>query len=222
MGQGLTEPVVSPPRAWGRWAPLVGVGAFVLWVVGIALDPGIPDLFVASGDEWLTFVSGNEGGILTSRLLLLVGDFLFILFLGVLRTRLYAAETGSRHWTAIAFGGGMVTAAMLIGTSTPVLAASGADGLEPSAAQALGVLEYAFFIGAGIAGASLLAATGVLAIRTPVLPTWLGWASLVIALLMLTIIGPIGFIAIVIGLPLWVLVVSILLWRRGNAASSSD
>jgi hypothetical protein len=33
---------------------------------------------------------------------------------------------------------------------------------------------------------------------------------------MLTVIGPIGFIAIVIGLPLWVLVVSILLWRRGE------
>ncbi len=69
-----------------------------------------------------------------------------------------------------------MTAAMLIGTSTPVLAASSAaDGLEPSAAQALGVVEYAFFIGAGIAGASLLAATGMLAIRMVVLPTWLGW-----------------------------------------------
>jgi hypothetical protein len=204
----------------GRWAPLVGVAAFVLWVVGIVVDPGIPDLFVASGDEWLTFVSGNEGGILASRLLLLIGDFLFILFLGTLRTRLFAAETGPGHWTAIAFGSGMATAAMLIGTSTPVLAASAAaDGLEPSAAQALGVVEYAFFIGAGITGAALLAATGVLAIRTAVLPTWLAWASLVIALLMLTIIGPIGFIAIVILLPLWVLVVSILLWRRSDAAS---
>jgi hypothetical protein len=99
-----------------------------------------------------------------------------------------------RHWTAVAFGGGLVTAAMLIGTSAPVLAASAAaDGLEPSAAQALGVLEFAFFIGAGIGGASLLGATGILAIRTAVLPTWLGWASLVIALLMVTIIGPIGF-----------------------------
>ena len=76
--------------------------------------------------------------------------------------------------------------------------------------------EYAFFIGAGIAGASLLAATGMVALRTAVLPTWLGWASLVVALLMLTVLGPIGFIAIVIGLPLWVLVVSILLWRRGE------
>ena len=40
-----------------------------------------------------------------------------------------------------------------------------------------------------------------------------------LALLMLTIIGPIGFIAIVVGLPLWVLAVTILLWRRSDAAS---
>jgi hypothetical protein len=215
----MDQPSVAPRRAWAwqRWAPLAGVVAVVLWVIGILLDPGIPDLFVATGQEWLAFVSGNAGGILTSRLLLLIGDFLFILFLGTLRTRLSAVEAEPRHWTAIAFGGGTATAAMLIGTSTPVLAAAAAaDGLEPSAAQALGVVEYAFFVGAEIAGAVLLVATGMLAIRTAVLPTWLGWASLVVALLMLIVIGPIGFIAIVIGLPLWVLVVSILLWRRGE------
>jgi hypothetical protein len=215
----LEQPPATPrrARAWERWAPLAGVAAVVLWVIGILFDPGIPDLFVATGQEWLTFVSGNEGGILTSRLLLLIGDFLFMLFLGTLRTRLFAAEAEPRHWTAIAFGGGIATAAMLIATSTPVLAAAAAaDGLEPSAAQALGVVEYAFFVGAEIAGAVLLVATGMLAIRTAVLPTWLGWASQVVALLMLIVIGPIGFIAIVIGLPLWVLVVSILLWRRGE------
>lgn len=218
----MTEPFVALRRAWAweRWAPLAGVAAVVLWVIGIVFDPGIPDLFVATGEEWLTFVSGNVGGILTSRLLLLIGDFLFILFLGTLRTRLAAAEAEPRHWTAIAFGGGIATAGMLIGTSTPVLAAAAAaDGLEPSAAQALGVVEYAFFIGAEIAGAVLLVATGVLAIRTVVLPTWLGWSSIVIGLLMLVLVGPIGFIAIVLGLPLWVLVVSILLWRRGDALS---
>ena len=219
MSAQVRESSVVARSAWGQRAPLVGVAAFVLWVVGIAVDPGIPDLFVDSGEEWLTFVSDHEDGILVSRLVLLIGDFLFILFLGTLRTRLTAVETGRRHWTAIAFGGGLVTAAMLIGTATPVLAASSAaDGLEPSAAQALGVIEYAFFIGAGIAGASLLAGTGILAIRTAVLPTWLGWASLVVALLMLIIVGPIGFIAIVLGLPLWVLVVSILLWRRDDPA----
>jgi len=97
MGTQFSDPSVATRGAWGRWAPLVGVAAVVLWVVGIAVDPGVPDLFVDSGDEWLPFVSNNEDGILVSRLLLLIGDFLFILFLGTLRTRLSAVETEPRH-----------------------------------------------------------------------------------------------------------------------------
>jgi hypothetical protein len=213
----MTEPVEAPRQAWTweRWLPLAGVGAVVLWVIGIVIDPGTPDLFEATGEEWLTFVNGNEGGIIAMRSLFLLGDFLFLLFLGTLRTSLLTAEGEPRRWTALAFGGGIATAAMLIASSAPVLAAAAAaDSLEPSAAQALGVVEYAFFIGAEFTGAVLLFATGVLAIRTTVLPAWLGWASLVVALMMLIVVGPIGFIAIVVGLPLWVLVVSILLLRR--------
>jgi hypothetical protein len=213
----MTEPFDAPRQAWAweRWLPLAGVGAVVLWVIGIVVDPGTPDLFEATGEEWLTFVNDNEGGIFAMRSLFLLGNFLFLLFLGTLRTSLLTAEGEPRRWTALAFGGGIATAVMLIASSAPVLAAAAAaDSLEPSAAQALGVVEYAFFIGAEVTGAVLLFATGVLAIRTTVLPAWLGWASLVLALLMLIVVGPIGFIAIVAGLPLWVLVVSVLLLRR--------
>jgi hypothetical protein len=213
----MTEPVVaSPPaRAWERWLPLAGAGAVVLWVIGIFVDPGTPDLFEATGEEWLAFVKGEETGIFAMRSLLLLGDVLFIVFLGALRTSLLAAEGKALQWTALAFGGGIATAVMLIAASTPVLAAAAtADALEPSAAQAFGVIEYAFFIGAEFTAAVFLLATGVLAIRMKVLPVWLGWASVVLALLMLIVVGPIGFIAIVVGLPLWVLVVSVLLWLR--------
>jgi len=214
----MAEPFSAPPPVWERWAPLAGVAAVVLWVTGILVDPGIPDLFEATGEEWLSFVTGNESGILASRLPFLLGYFLLIVFLGTLRTWLLAAEGEPRQWTAIAFGGGIAMAVMLIMSSTPVLAAASAsDGLEPSAAQALGVVEYAFFIGAEIAGAVLLVATGVLAIRTAILPAWLGWTSLVLALLML-VVGPVGFVALVVGFPLWVLVVSVLLWRRSGRA----
>ena len=76
----------------------------------------------------------------------------------------------------------MAMAVTLVMSSTPVVAAAAAsDALEPSTAQALGVAEYSFFIGAEITGALLLAATGLLAIRTAVFPSWLGWASLLVA-----------------------------------------
>jgi hypothetical protein len=73
-------------------------------VIGIVVDPGTPDLFEATGEEWLTFVDGNDGGIFAMRFLLLLGDFLFIVFLGTLRTSLLTAEGEPRRWTALAFG----------------------------------------------------------------------------------------------------------------------
>jgi len=200
-----------------RWAPLTGVAAAVLWILGIVLDPGIPDLFVAPGDEWVTFITENESGIYVSRLAYLVGNFLLILFVGTLRTRLSAAEEHPAHWTAIAFGSGIATAALLTLAQTPIAAAAAAsDGLEASAAQALGIVEYAFFIGAGITAAALLVSTGVIATRSAALPSWLGWAGFVLAVLML-VGGTVGFIALLPGFPLWVIATSIVLTLSGRS-----
>ena len=203
-----------------RWAPLTGVAAALLWIAGIVLDPGIPDLFEASGDEWLTFITENESGIYVSRLFYLLGNFLLVLFVGTLRTRLSAAEGRPAHWTAIAFGSGIATAAMLTLAQTPVAAAAAAsEGLEASAAQALGIVEYAFFIGAGITGAALLVSTGVIATRSAALPSWLGWAGFVLAVLML-VGGTVGFIALLPGFPLWLIATSIVLTLRGRSPVS--
>lgn len=214
----MAEPFLPARRAWAweRWAPLAGAAAVVLWVIGFLIGgPDSPDFQNATGQEWLTYITGDEGRILTSRLLFLLGVFLFLVFLGTLRARLAAAEGEPAHWTAVAFGSGIATAVLLIANATPILAAAvAADALEPPAAQALGVAEIGFFVGAEIAGAVLLVAAGLLAIRTGILPAWLGWASLVVALLLLIL--PIGWAALLIGFPLWVLVVSILLWRSGE------
>jgi hypothetical protein len=72
---------MTTPTPQMRSAPLVGVGAVVLWVIGLALDPVCPTLFVDSGTEWLSFVTDNAGRINASRLALLLGNVLFILFL---------------------------------------------------------------------------------------------------------------------------------------------
>lgn len=198
------------------------MAAFVLWMVSIALDPGTPDLFVATGDEWLTFIKENESGIYVARLLFLLGVFALILFVGTLRTRLSAGEGPPGHWTALAFGSGIATAALLLLGQTPVAAAAAAsDGLDASSAQALGIVEYAFFIGAGVTGAALLVATGVLAVRTATLPAWFGWVSFVLAALML-VGGTVGFIALLPGFPLWLITASIILTvRHGSRTSTS-
>ena len=79
--------------------------------------------------------------------------------------------------------------------------------------------EVSFFYAAEVAAASLLDATGLLPLRTGVLPGWLGWASFVIAVLLLVVNTPIGFIAFLLGFELWVIVVSVVLWLRGREAA---
>jgi hypothetical protein len=215
----MAEPFVSPrpASAWERWAPLAGIAAVVLLAVGVLIGAfGGPEPNEGTGQEWLTYFRDDGGKIYISTLIFLLGVVLFIWFLGRLRVALLAAEGETGHWTTVAFGSGMATAVMLLAIVTPgVAGAFSSDALEPAAAQALGLVAFAFFVGAQVLAAVLLAATALVALRTAVLPTWLGWASLVVAVLLLT---PIGFIGLLIGFPLWVLIVSVLLWRRGDPA----
>jgi hypothetical protein len=215
----MAEPSVSPPpaSAWERWAPLAGIAAVVLLAAGVVIGAfGGPEPNEGTGQGWLTYFRDDGGKIYVSTLIFLLGVVLFIWFLGRLRVSLLAAEGGAGHWTTVAFGSGMATAVMLLAIVTPgVAGAFSSDALEPAAAQALGLAAFAFFIGAQFFAAVLLAATALAALRTAVLPAWLSWASLVVAVLLLT---PVGFIGLLIGFPLWVLIVTVLLWRRGERA----
>jgi hypothetical protein len=67
-------------------------------------------------------------------------------------------------------------------------------------------------------GALMLVIVGLLFIKTRVLPAWVGWASLVLALVML--IPPIGWAGLLLGFPLWTVLVSVLLWMRPAAELS--
>jgi hypothetical protein len=189
-------------------------------VTGFVVGGEAPDAFEASAREWVTYVGENDGQILASRLLTLLGVLLFIWFLGALRTALRAAEGELGTWAAVAFGSGIVLAVLVFAATTPLISAAATSGaVEAGAAQALAVSEIGFFYAAEVAAASLLIATGLLALRTGVLPGWLGWASLVIALLLLAVNTPIGFIAFLLGFQLWVIVVSVVLWLRGREAA---
>ena len=54
--------------------------------------------------------------------------------------------------------------------------------------------------------------TAIAILRLRVLPVWWAWVSLLVALVLL--IPPIGWAALIFGLPIWVLVTSLLLYLR--------
>ena len=200
----------SRARRWEHHAPLTGAAAVVLWVVGVLA--GGDKTNKDKGVDILAAVRDNSNQILLSGFLFLLGTALFIWFLGTLRNRLLAAEGEPGRLAATAFAGGVATAVCLALFPGPDMAAAiNKDDLDPSAASAMHKLGDAFFIGAEYLAPVLLVATALAALRFGVLPRWLAWVSLVIALVLL--IGPIGWAALIFAFPLWVAVVSILLWR---------
>jgi hypothetical protein len=75
-----------------------------------------------------------------------------------------------------------------------------------------GMFLFSWFL-----GSVFLFATGLAVLRHGVLPTWLGWVTLVMGVL-----GPwwfTGWIIFIFLLPIWLIVVAIMLWRSAAAAA---
>lgn len=199
---------------WERLAALSGVVAVALWVIGIVIQessnlPGDD----AGGDEVLAWFASEENTILAGGFVFMLGVLFFFVFLAALRVRLLEAEGPVGFLTALVFGAGIAAALSLLMLPAPDM--SGAlsnDELTGDAALAVNSLGDMFFLGAELASALLIAAAGLIFIRTRVLPAWLGWASLVVALWLL--IPPIGWAGLLLGVPLWTILVSVLLWMR--------
>ena len=203
-------------RGFDRFFPLAGVVAVALWVIGLVIVEGASSTNAETPAENLAAYQEDALAISIGGFLFMLGAAFFLWFLGSLRSRLVAVEPPPSHLTAIAFAGGVATAICLLLVPGPNLAAAiNEDDLSAEAAQAMAVVDDAFFVGAEVAAIVLLVATGLLALRTGVLPRWVAWLSFAIALVL--VIAPVGWAALIFGFPVWVLAVSLLLFARGPA-----
>ena len=89
-------------------------------------------------------------------------------------------------------------------------------GLEPAAAQAITSLGDGFFFGAEVMLAGLFLAAGLAALKARAFPAWVGWLSLVLAVIAL--IPPIGWAVVIWGFPLWIFIMSAIMWRTPKRA----
>jgi uncharacterized protein involved in cysteine biosynthesis len=78
------------------------------------------------------------------------------------------------------------------------------------AAQTLNVLSADAWVPVVVGICLVALGTGVSALRSATLPKWVGWVSVVLAILALS--GPAGAIAFLVA-PLWALVVGVVLFR---------
>jgi hypothetical protein len=202
---------------WERFAPLTGIVAVVLWIVGVITESSTGYSEKDTPAEILAVLQEDANTLIAAGVVFAFGVVFFIWFLGSLRAALYAAEGGVGRLSSIAYGSGMLAAiCLLLQVAPTVQGAIDEDDLSADAAQSLQSMGEAFFFGAELALLAMFVAVGLVILRSRVLPVWLGWVSLAIALLLAII--PIGWAGVVWAFPLWLLVTSVLLYLRAPAA----
>jgi len=203
---------------WERWATLSGALAVPFWIASVALIS--TKVKGSKGPEILANYHKHSDGTLLAGLLWAIGIVLFIWFLGSLRSRYLAAEGGAGRLTALAYGGGI--AAATIAALIPVADEVGAlnkNDIDASGAAVLHHFSDGFFVAAEYTLPVFFFASAILVLRYAVLPKWLGWLSLLIGIVLL--IGPIGWAAFIFATPIWILIVSVLLYMRTPAVGST-
>ena len=203
---------------------LTGVAAVVLWLVGVFVIESVSLGSDASAFEILEYFDDDSTTIFVGGFFFALGTAFFVWFLGALRAAFLAAEGQPGRLTAVAFAGGVGKAVfdmgVIGGSAAGAIAADETDDLSPQAAQALFFLDDAFFLGAEFMALVFMAAAGALILSTRALPVWLGWLALVIALGLLVV--PIGWAFLLFGVPLWVLLASVVLFLRASRPPAAE
>jgi hypothetical protein len=200
-----------------RWLPLTGVVAVVLWVVGVFVLESVSPDREESARDILRYFDDESTTLLVGVFFFALGTVFFVWFLGSLRASFLAGEGVPGTATAIAFAGGVGKAvfdlAVVGNTAAGALAAE--ERLSPDAAQAIFWMDNTFFVGAQMMALVFMAASALVVLQTRVLPVWMGWLALLVALGLLIV--PIGWVFLLFGVPLWVLLASVLLFLRASS-----
>lgn len=186
----------------------------VLFLIGFVLVGNSGD----TAEETLAFFDENRVRTIVAFFFLAAAAIAYLWFVAAVRSVLARAEPEPRALTALGFAAGVVTAVLLVVGAAPLAALSDrADDAAEGSADAFALVSSMAYplLTIGIGFSSLLAlAVGLVALRSAVLPRWLGWVSLVAAPLILVAVL---FIPIFVFL-LWVALVSVVLvLRRGPA-----
>jgi MFS family permease len=222
--------VVAQKRS-GAWA---GIVFAVLYVVGVLLAAGQPDTTdkikhspALAESAWHKYYadSGHRTGILIGAFVLTAAMLALLVFASFLVDRL-ASDGASSTTTRLVFGGAVLFAAVTLAGAVALAWIPGAKAFGDSPLP-VGSITYLgsqlgfalLLLGGGAAAALLLVSAGWAATRSGTLPTWLGWAGVIIGVLLFFL--AVFFLPMAL-LVLWVLVTSIVLLRRRGTANGDE
>lgn len=174
------------PSSWQRLLALSGVAFALLFVVGWFASGGDAPDYTAADQDWTDWAEDNQWRSRIGAFVMLLAGFVFMHFVGAIRSVLGSAETtgrGSEQLARVAFAGaltgiaGMSIAIVMIAAAT----SEGADA-DPVVSRAVTTASAGPFLVAAMGFAALLMAAGLLTLRTGVFARWTGfvrcWAHL--------------------------------------------
>jgi hypothetical protein len=205
-----------------RLLPLSGVAFVVLAVLAVVVLGGETPSSDASAAEVFSFYDDHTVRQGAAAFVFAV-SVPFLVFFGVSLATTAWREGADRRpvWQYVLIGGSVLTGAVLLMSAWVHFAlADGADNkVSPEALQGLNVLDADSWIAfnAGL-GVMMLGAAGCMIPRIrAALPAWLGWTALVLGIALFIPFA--DFIALILTL-LWIIVVSIMLFRASAAPLS--
>lgn len=209
---------------WDRVGAASGVLFFVLLFVsqsagsdlGTITDPSKP------GTEIAQVLVENRADIARGVYLSLLAVLFLLWFLAYLRRHLADAE-GEGGWMAsVAYGGGLVAAALILVADALTLAAKvvADNGGDPAASKTLFSMGWEYFGVVNPAMAALTGATAVIGLRFGALPVWLSAIGVPLALAS-AFSGFFGGFFVFLS-SLWLVPVSVVLFLRAGAMPSSE
>jgi hypothetical protein len=202
-----------------RLAPLTGVVFVVLFVVGAVLS--LKSGFLPPGDEIKSFYEDSSTNVRVGGYLMQLSAVFLLWFVGSLRVKLRSAEAKPGRLSAVAFGGGVAVAAVIMVSQAATIAGAARGSTDEGVAVETAVALFDFtgvMMGSALplAWAVVLGATAIVSFRTNVFARWLSWATAVVAVGLL--IPEVNFLLVGLALP-WALVVSIVLYRSNRMST---
>jgi hypothetical protein len=212
-------------RQLERWAPLGGIIFVLLMFTGTFFVADVPDPDSSQQKiaDYLTD-SDNHTRNLIGAYIWVVGALTFLWFAAHLRSVLRAAEGGTGLLSNIAFGAGVIYSALMMTSAVSFGAVAYAIGLRDATVSEVDIVrvlpQFAWMIlllGAGFAGIVVILTSCILSFQTGVLPRWLAWLGVVMAILLLFDVLYVNIVPFLV----WVLAASIvLLMRREETATA--
>ncbi len=206
----MQERVLEPEHR-ARWGPACGV-IFVILVVVSVFVSSTPDTNKSPAYilAWYN-VHSHKVGLIISLLITDVAVVFGIFFFGYLRDRFGRTDLGARLSPTFLAGAIILGVGGALGSGAKIALIDEPKHMTLDTAQTLNFIQSDLNAAATFVGVSILmAAAAVIIWKTRILPFWLAWVSIVLAVAAL--VGPIGFFAFALT-GIWVLIVAFFMWR---------